>query len=441
MPLKVFPTMTNSPVAGSRAPRWMLDSFPRRRPDPHSTASTTRSSVCTGLTFSQPAPRRPAWYGASGDLAITPSWPAASVASRKAAASAGSDVDSRPTRCAGGTSASSAASRSVVGASSRSAPSQCRMSKKNTESRWAPLAAVRDTSTDRPNRDAVTWKRCGRLSGRSAIASPSAIRSRYRQCQRRLHHLGQPGGDVVEASGVDGDLVAGPMDLHPCAVQLGLENRCAAVTFQRVGHAGRGLCQHRADRLADPQRQRVQGRRAAGQRGAATAGRSPPSIAARCTGGGGDVGGLGHRVGHDPGQRALTQLAAEQPQQKHLLGFGCRGEQCGDEFGAPRLGPLARHRADRREGGVDAGDGQHRIAARAAAATAATPSRHRSGAAAAHRRARTRRSRHQPRVGRGAAQQLGDARDLGQPRGGAAHVERRGRPRREGARAQLGMAR
>ena len=26
-------------------------------------------------------------------------------------------------------------------------------------------------STERPNREAVTWKRCGRLSGRSAIAS------------------------------------------------------------------------------------------------------------------------------------------------------------------------------------------------------------------------------------------------------------------------------
>ena len=64
MPLNVLPSMTNPPVAGSRAPRWMLDSLPVRRPEPHSTASTTRSRVCTGLTFSQPAPRRPASYGA-----------------------------------------------------------------------------------------------------------------------------------------------------------------------------------------------------------------------------------------------------------------------------------------------------------------------------------------------------------------------------------------
>ncbi len=58
MPLKVLPSMTKP--SPSRAPRWMLDSFPVRRPEPHSTASTTRSSVCTGLILTQPAPRRPA---------------------------------------------------------------------------------------------------------------------------------------------------------------------------------------------------------------------------------------------------------------------------------------------------------------------------------------------------------------------------------------------
>ena len=105
-----------------------------------------------------------------------------------------------------------------------------------------------------------------------------------RQRQRRLHHLGQPGGDVVQASGVDRDVVTGPVDLHPRTVQLRLENGCAAVTFERIGHTCRGLRQHRADRPADPQRERVQRRRSAGQaRLPATAGRSPPSIAARCT--------------------------------------------------------------------------------------------------------------------------------------------------------------
>ena len=50
-------------VVGPRAPRWRFDSQPWRRPWPHSTASTTRSSVCTGLTLRHAPPRRPASYG------------------------------------------------------------------------------------------------------------------------------------------------------------------------------------------------------------------------------------------------------------------------------------------------------------------------------------------------------------------------------------------
>ena len=61
-PLNVLPTITKSPSA-PRAPRWRFDSQPWRRPWPHSTASTTRSSVCTGLTLRQAPPRRPASYG------------------------------------------------------------------------------------------------------------------------------------------------------------------------------------------------------------------------------------------------------------------------------------------------------------------------------------------------------------------------------------------
>src|SRR5438128_2159798 len=43
MPLKVLPSITKPPAPssaeGSRAPRWMLDSQPSRRPLPHSTAT------------------------------------------------------------------------------------------------------------------------------------------------------------------------------------------------------------------------------------------------------------------------------------------------------------------------------------------------------------------------------------------------------------------
>src|SRR5439155_1028905 len=61
-PLNVLPSMTKPPVAGSRAPRCRLDSQPRRRPCPHSAASTTRSRVCRGFTFTEAEPRRPTSY-------------------------------------------------------------------------------------------------------------------------------------------------------------------------------------------------------------------------------------------------------------------------------------------------------------------------------------------------------------------------------------------
>ena len=67
-PLKVLPTITKPPPSGSRAPRWRLDSQPRRRPWPHSAASTTRSKVCTGLTLRHALPRRPASYGLASVL-------------------------------------------------------------------------------------------------------------------------------------------------------------------------------------------------------------------------------------------------------------------------------------------------------------------------------------------------------------------------------------
>ncbi len=75
---------------------------------------------------------------------------------------------------------------------------------------------------------------------------------RHRQRQRRLDDLGQPGGDVVEAAGVDRHVVAGAVDLDPGAVELGLENGFAAESFEGLGDSGRGLGQHRPDRAGRP---------------------------------------------------------------------------------------------------------------------------------------------------------------------------------------------
>ena len=121
-PLNVFPSITNPP-AGSRAPRCRFDNQPVRRPCPRSTASTTRSRVCLGLTFSQPAPRRPASYGVDSDLTTTPSCPRSSAAANAAEASATVPATTRGTRTDSGTTFAIAAARSDPGASSRSAPS------------------------------------------------------------------------------------------------------------------------------------------------------------------------------------------------------------------------------------------------------------------------------------------------------------------------------
>ena len=101
-PLNVLPSMTKPPVEGSRAPRCRLDSQPRRRPCPHSTASTTRSSVCRGLTLIHPAPRRPAAYGVASDLTTTPSWPCAIASPKKAVASSAEEVTRRGMSRSGG---------------------------------------------------------------------------------------------------------------------------------------------------------------------------------------------------------------------------------------------------------------------------------------------------------------------------------------------------
>ena len=118
----------------------------------------------------------------------------------------------------------------------------------------------------RPNRDAVTWNRSrptvGPQGDRLAVGDQVA----YRQRQRRLDHLGQPGGDVVEAAGVDRHVAAVAVDLHAGAVELRLENRCAAEPFECIGDAGGGLREHRTDRPSDLQREVGEGVGAAGQR-------------------------------------------------------------------------------------------------------------------------------------------------------------------------------
>jgi len=167
--------MTNPPVSGSRAPRCRLDSQPRRRPWPHSTASTTRSRVCRGLTLTHPEPRRPAAYGASSDLITTPSCPCASASRKNPLASVTEPVTRRGMSSSGGTVRASSACRRQSGRSIRSAPSRCSTSNRNTE-RWT--AGVFGSACWLAVRAAVSWKGSGLPSARSAISSPSKTAAR-----------------------------------------------------------------------------------------------------------------------------------------------------------------------------------------------------------------------------------------------------------------------
>ena len=181
----------------------------------------------------------------------------------------------------------------------------------------------------------------------------------HRQRQHGLHHLGHPGGDVVQAAGVDRDVGAAAVHLDPGAVELPLHGRLAQLG-QRGVHAVRGPGQHRQHRAADLQPE--PGRRGgpAGERGrrhraeVAAQHHRPAHVLDR------DDRGLRDGVDHHPLQGALAQLADQQPAEEALLAGGGPGEQVGQQGPAGGLRAGARGAADLGERPVDLGHPQGR---------------------------------------------------------------------------------
>src|ERR687898_787515 len=103
---------------------------------------------------------------------MTPSWPAASASSSTRRATPGSSVIA-PGMRQGPATRSSAASRSVSGTSTRSVPSTCRMSK-NRDSR--PGIPAAPAPSCRPNWLIVSWNMRGSSSSPTPMASPSSTR-------------------------------------------------------------------------------------------------------------------------------------------------------------------------------------------------------------------------------------------------------------------------
>ena len=173
--------------------------------------------------------------------------------------------------------------------------------------------------------------------------------------------LGEPFGDVVEVPGVHAHLVVGAVHLDARAVELPFD-RGEAGRGERLRHVFRGRRKHRQDRSQHVERDLRERVGATGEREV----RGDAQVAAQHGGalhdGTRDVRRAGDRVGHHSFERALPQLAEEQPAEEVGLG-GCRaGEQRGEEVapGADRTGTGGvAHGIDRVR---DIADGQDRLA-------------------------------------------------------------------------------
>ena len=153
MPLNVLPSMTNPPVAGSRAPRWMLDSLPVRRPDPHSTAEHDQVEGVHRLDL-QPARAAPARLVRRGQrLRHHPFVPASSVDVEKPLRGIGV-VGDQPVHPLGLSARSRPAPAAALAGrpSSRSSPSRCSRSKKNTDSGCDSRAVAMSHAAAEPRR-------------------------------------------------------------------------------------------------------------------------------------------------------------------------------------------------------------------------------------------------------------------------------------------------
>ena len=174
MPLNVLPSITNPPVRVARRRGGCWTAAPRRRPLPHSTASTTRSRVCRGLTFTQPDPRRPASYGAASDFTTTPSWPSADASRRRTPARRRrTSVTIRGTWSASGSVLGQHGEPLARGLVEQVARRR-RAARRRSTTVSGTRVAARRPSVLLPVRDAVSWNGRGRPSARSAITSPSS---------------------------------------------------------------------------------------------------------------------------------------------------------------------------------------------------------------------------------------------------------------------------
>ncbi len=179
--------------------------------------------------------------------------------------------------------------------------------------------------------------------------------------------LRQRGGHVVSGAREYPDVVAGPVRLDACAVELELERRLTPFR-QHVGGVAGGVRQHRRDRAEEIEREPRQARSAFAQRGA----RDLRQVAAQHRGAAyrcrGKIGGARDRVRHDPFQRPLAELAEQEPYQEGLLVGGGATEKRSERALTLDVRPPAGDRGQALESAVDLDEREGGLAGRRRAA-------------------------------------------------------------------------
>ena len=245
----------------------------------------------------------------------------------------------------------------------------------------APRCGLIGPASSAPKRDIESWKDRGRPSSSIISVSPSSTTESDRERTGRGHHIGQAGGHVVEVAGEHR-----PPRRRGGAPGCG--RRRASTPPSTVPSSasasstlGGGGGEHRPHRPGPPRGPPPRAPSRPSNRASRAVGPEPPAEhVGAAHDRGRHLGGPGDGVDHHPFERALAQLADQQPPQE--VGLGGRGP---DQQAAEDL-VAAAHRArpggDRHlvEGAVEVGDGEARLGRRLGRrAPRRWPSRRRSG--------------------------------------------------------------
>ena len=147
------------------------------------------------------------------------------------------------------------------------------------------------------------------------------------------------------------------MDLDAGAVELQLEGGLAE-PVERLGDVAGRLREHRLERLEELEMEAREPRAPLGEDGPrhlrelARQHERPAHLVRRHPGGGGE------RLGHEPGERSLAELAEDQPHQEILLLAGRADEEAGEEAASFGRGAGAGRGGDAPEGRVHLAQGE-----------------------------------------------------------------------------------